>query len=151
MASKCDDFKYNRIVAFKVSKSLRVKLELSNNTFRKVRKWFETILDSFEVESLFQKKTAPGAVFFRGFSKFEKIHFFFEKLKIFQKFICFVYNEFLSEDINFFFPAKAETPYFWMMKSLCIMHQQIVTFKALKYLRKAEKIHFVGRSKNRRI
>ena len=57
---------------------------------------------------------------------------------MFQKFICFVYNEFWSEDINFF-PAKAETPYFWMMKSLCIMDQQVVAFKALKYLRKVEK------------
>ena len=59
-----------------------------------------------KLNHFFKKKTAPGAVFFRGFSKFEKIHFFFEKLKIFQKFICFVYNEFLSEDINFFFQRK---------------------------------------------
>ena len=53
----------------------------------------------------FSKKTAPGAVFFRGVSKFEKISFFLKKIEKFQNFISFVFDEFLFPDINFF-PVK---------------------------------------------
>ena len=55
---------------------------------------------------IFSKKTALGAVFFRGFSNFEKSGFFFRKSKKIQNFISFVLNEFWSDDINFFFQWK---------------------------------------------
>jgi len=109
------------------------------------------ILNHFEIESSFQKKTALGAVFFRGFSKFEKISFFLKKIEKFQNFISFVLDEFLSADINFFFPVKAETSYFSMVRSLCNVDQQIVAFKVPKCPRKVGKSIFVDRFKNRRI
>ena len=93
MASKCDDFAYNRIIAFKVSESLRVKSPLSNDAFRNLRKWFEMILNHFEIESSFQKNSSWSC-------------FFFRKSKKIQNFISFVLNEFWSDDINFFFQWK---------------------------------------------
>ena len=98
----------------------------------------------------FSKKTAPGAVFFRGFSKFEKKMFFLKKIEKFQNFISFVFDEFLSADINFF-PVKTETSYFSMVRSLCNVDQQIVAFKVPKCPRKVGKSFFVDRFKNRRI
>ena len=76
LASKCDDFAYNRIVAFKVTESFRVKSKLSNDAFRNFRKWFETILNIFEVESLFQKKQLLELFFSGDFQNLKKVQFF---------------------------------------------------------------------------
>ena len=108
------------------------------------------ILNLFEIESSFQKKQLLELFFFRGFSKFEKNGFFFRKSKKIQNFISFVLNEFWSDDINFF-PVKAETPYFSMVRSLHSTDQQIVAFKASKCFRKVRKNVFVHWFKNRRI
>ena len=106
MASKCDDFAYNRIIAFKVSESLRVKSQLSNDAFRNLRKWFEMILNHFEIQSSFQKKQLLELFFSGDFQNLKKMDFFSRKSKKIQNFISFVLNEFWSDDINFFFQWK---------------------------------------------
>ena len=98
----------------------------------------------------FSKKTAPGAVFSGDFQNSKKSLFFLKKIEKFQNFISFVFDEFLSADINFF-PVKAETSYFSMVRSLCNVDQQIVAFKVPKCPRKVGKSIFVDRFKNRRI
>ena len=97
------------------------------------------------------KKTAPGAVFSGDFQNLQKkMDFFLNKWKFFK-------TSFLSFSMSFslvtliFFPVKAETPYFWMVRSLCSTDQQIVAFKASKCFRKVEKSVFLHRFKNRRI
>ena len=78
-----------------------MKSNLSKDTFKKFWKWFEAILNSFEVEWTFQKKQLLE-LFFQGIFKIWKNLFFFEKIEKFQNFISFVFDEFLSADINFF-------------------------------------------------
>ena len=127
-----------------------MKSNLSKDTFKKFWKWFEAILNSFEVEWTFQKKQLLE-LFFQGIFKIWKnVDFFFEKMEKFQIFISFDFDEFWSHDINFF-PVKAETSYFSMVNSLCNMNQQIVAFKAPNYPRKVGNSIFVDRLENRRI
>eukprot|EP00493_Phyllostaurus_siculus_P018670 UN18965 len=52
----------------------------------------------------FSKKTAPGAVFCRGFSNLKNLVFFLNEN--FQNFISFVFNEFLSVDYLIFFQCE---------------------------------------------
>ena len=141
MASKCDDFAYNRIIAFKVSESLKVKSQLSNDAFRNLRKWFEMILNHFEIESSFQKKQLLELFFSGDFQNLKKMDFFFEKVKKFK-------TSFLSFSMSFglmtliFFSSESWDSILSMVRSLHSADQQIIAFKASKCFRKARKKRF---------
>ena len=115
LASKCDDFSYNRIVAFKVSESFRVKSQLSKDAFRNFRKWFETILDIFEVESFFQKKQLLLELFFSwDFQNLKKLDFFLKKRKIFKtSFLSFSMSFGLMTLIFFQWKLRLHTFQWW--------------------------------------
>ena len=114
MASKCDDFAYNRIIAFKVSESLRVKSQLSNDAFRNLRKWFEMILNHFEIESSFQKKQLLELFFSGDFQNLKKMDFFFEKVKKFKtSFLSFSMSFGLMTLIFFQWKLRLHTFQWW--------------------------------------
>ena len=108
------------------------------------------ILNHFEIESSFQKKQLLELFFSGDFQNLKKMDFLSEKVKKFKA-------SFLSFSMSFglmtliFFPVKAETPYFSMVRSLHSTDQQIVAFKASKCFRKVGKNVFVHWFKNRRI
>ena len=96
------------------------------------------ILNHFEIESSFQKKQLLELFFSGDFQNLKKMDFFFEKVKKFK-------TSFLSFSMSFglmtliFFPVKAETLYFSMVRILHSTDQHIAPFKASKCFRKVEK------------